>query len=475
MPHTRSAENLKFTDNVGLMFDHAATFLGLPDGLAEQIKCCNALLHVRFPVKVADGYRLIDGYRAQHSHHMKPTKGGIRFSTHVNADEVVALATLMSLKCAVVNVPFGGAKGGVCIDPRVEDVDTLERVTRRFTHELLVKNFIGPGIDVPAPDMGTGEREMAWIADTYATMSHDSMSPLACVTGKPVASGGIPGRTEATGRGVQFGIREFFRHPTQVSGCGLEGGLEGKRIVVQGLGNVGYHAAKFLRDEDGCKVVGIAERDGGLYDPEGLDVERVYQHIRATGGVEGCSEGQYTTDSKSLLEADCDILIPAALENQITAANVDRVRARLVAEAANGPTTAAASAALTKRGVAILPDMYLNAGGVTVSYFEWSKNLARIRFGRLDKRLEEAQYQNILHAVEQATGAKFTPEHWNTIGRGADEIDRVRSGLDDTMRQAFGELAAAQEQYGCPDLRTAAYIVAINKIATTYLQRGIFP
>ncbi len=468
-------ENISFTENVARLFDRAASHMNLPPGLAQRIKNCNTLLHVKFPVKIDGVYRNFDGWRAQHSHHKLPTKGGIRFALNVNEDEVIALAMLMTLKCAVVNVPFGGAKGGVRIDPSVETEEVLERVTRRFTSELHAKRFIGSGIDVPAPDMGTSEREMAWITDTYGALSRHELDQVACVTGKPVSLGGIEGRAEATGRGVQYGIREFFRHADLLDAHEIEGSLSGKRIIVQGLGNVGYHAAKFLQLEDDCLIVGILERDGAIWNPNGFDVESVRTHMNQTGGVAGFEGAKYIEGGAEMLTWDCDILIPAALENQINMSNANEIKAKLIAEAANGPTTARAAKRLVERNIAVLPDLYVNAGGVTVSYFEWSKNLAHIRFGRLDKRLEEARTRELMAAIERATMRNFSTGEWATLARGSDEIDRVRSGLDDTMREAFREIRDTKDEYQLEDLRTAAYVVAIKKIADSYLRSGIFP
>lgn len=468
-------EHLSFTENVARLFDRAASHLDLPPGLAEQIKTYNTLLHVKFPVKIDGAYRTFDGWRAQHSHHKRPTKGGIRFALNVNEDEVIALAMLMTLKCAVVNVPFGGAKGGVRIDPSVETEEVLERVTRRFTAELHAKRFIGSGIDVPAPDMGTGEREMAWMADTYGALSRHELDQVACVTGKPVILGGIEGRAEATGRGVQYGIREFFRHADLLDAHDISDGLSGKRVIIQGLGNVGYHAAKFLQEEDRCRIVGIIERDGAIWNEDGLDVESVSAHMNEVGGVKGFEGAQFVEDGVDVLTYACDILIPAALENQLNSGNAHKIQAKLVAEAANGPTTARAATVLFERNIAVLPDLYINAGGVTVSYFEWSKNLAHIRFGRLDKRLEEARTRELMAAIERATMRNFSTGEWTTLARGSGEIERVRAGLDDTMREAFREIRDAQDEHQLDDLRTAAYVVAIKKIADSYIRSGIFP
>jgi glutamate dehydrogenase (NAD(P)+) len=465
-----------FRDNVYRMFDAAAARMKLPQDVIERIKACNTLVHVRFPIRDGKGeVRIIDAYRAQHSQHKKPTKGGIRYDLRVDTDEVVALATLMTFKCALVNVPFGGAKGGVCIDPRKESAEILEKVTRRFTAELCWKSCIGPGVDVPAPDMGSGEREMAWIADTYSRLHPNDIDHLACVTGKPVEQGGIRGRREATGRGVQYGLRELFREPADVKAARLTGDLDGKRVIVQGLGNVGYHAAKFLQEEDGCIIIGIIERDGGLWCEAGLEVEAVFQHLRATGGVRGFPGADFVQPGQKLLAAACDILLPAALESQITAANAGEIQARIVAEGANGPTTAAAAEVLTQRGIMVVPDMYLNAGGVTVSYFEWNKNLAHIRFGRLSKRIEEGQRTSMLDAMQDLTGRELPPDRRAELSRGAGEIEHVRSGLDDTMREALREIRAARDEFNTPDLRSAAYIVCIRKLVTSYEQLGTWP
>lgn len=455
------------------MIDQAAGFLNLAPGLCEQIKQANAVYQVRFPVRFGNEYRVFTGWRAVHSEHRLPSKGGIRFAPVVTQEEVEALAALMTFKCALVNVPFGGAKGGLMIDPRAYSEDDIERITRRFARELIAKGFISPSLNVPAPDMGTGPREMAWIADVYRTQFPGDINALACVTGKPVSQGGIAGRHEATGRGVQYGLREFFRHPTDVHRAGMSGGLAGKRVVLQGLGNVGYHAALALTTEDDVRVIAIIERDGALVSEHGLDVEAVRAHLRETGGVRGFPGAEFIEDGRSVLETECDILIPAALEEQITSENASRIRATLIAEAANGPVTAEADQILQRAGKTIIPDIYLNAGGVVVSYFEWIKNISHIRFGRLDRRMDEARGEAVLDTLQQMIGVPVPDALQQNIRRGPDEIDLVRSGLDDTMRQAYKEMKAvrdANEQV--PDLRTAAYVVAMNKVATTYREMG---
>lgn len=463
-----------FRESVNLMFDRAAATLGMPPGLTAQMKEANAVLQVTFPVRIDGEYRVFKGWRALHSEHRLPAKGGLRFAPKVDQDEVEALSALMSYKCALVDVPFGGSKGGLAIDPREHSEENLELITRRFAQELAERDFLGPSLNVAAPDMGTGTREMAWMADEYRSLYPTDLNALACVTGKPLTQGGVAGRVEATGRGVQYVLREFFRHPKDVERSGLEGDLEGKRIVVQGLGNVGYHAARFLSQEDGARIVGIIERDGFIYDERGLDVDAVAEHLRNSGGVKAYPGVTFEADGVRGLEVDCDILIPAATQGQITKDNADRIRAPLIVEAANGPVTFEADQELVRRGKFILPDLLVNAGGVTVSYFEWVKNVSHMRFGRLDRRLEEQKGLHIVHAIESLTGKDMPAELAAPIMRGADELDLVRSGLDDTMRTGYAalrEVLATRD--AVVDLRTAAFVVALEKIAQAYQEMGL--
>jgi glutamate dehydrogenase (NAD(P)+) len=464
-----------FFDTVNSYFEKAAALTAYPRGLLEQIKLCNSVYAFEFPIRRAGGYEVISAWRVEHSHHRLPVKGGIRFAPTVNEDEMKALAALMTYKCAIVDVPFGGAKGGVRIDTKQYSVEDLEAITRRYTAELIKKNFIGPGTDVPAPDYGTGPREMAWIADTYSAFHPGQIDALACVTGKPVSQGGVRGRVEATGRGVYYGLREACDDLADMKALGLTRGLDGKRVVVQGLGNVGYHTAMFCQ-QHGAVVVAVAERDGAIVRADGLDVEAVSRHHHETGSIRDFPGARTLTPSSLALELDCDILIPAALENQITADNAGRIRAKIVAEAANGPTTAEAEAILLDRGVMIIPDIYLNAGGVTVSYFEWVKNLSHVRFGRVAKRYEESSFDRMLHAVEKATGTSFGEQERRVIVHGPEEIDLVNSGLEETMvnaHQRIRELARRDPRI--TDLRTAAFLSALNKVAICYLELGIFP
>jgi glutamate dehydrogenase (NAD(P)+) len=469
-----------FRESVDLMFNRAAKLMDLSPGLEQKIRVCNSTYTVRFGVRLRGKIETFTGYRSVHSEHMEPVKGGIRFALSVNQDEVEALAALMTYKCALVETPFGGSKGGLCIDPRQWDEHELEQITRRFAYELIKRDLIHPAQNVPAPDMGTGEREMAWIADQYARMNTTDINAKACVTGKPPHAGGIQGRVEATGRGVQYALREVFRHPEDVAKANLSGGLEGKRVIVQGLGNVGYHAAKFLSEEDGCKIVAIIERDGALIDEAGLDVEDVRQWMnRHDGLMAGYPAARHVTDGAAVLESDCEILIPAALEGVIHKGNADRIKAPLIVEAANGPVTFGADEILRQKGVVIVPDMYANAGGVTVSYFEWVKNLSHIRFGRMQRRAEEARSRLLVEELErlsadQDLGWTLSPDFKERFLTGSDELALVRSGLDDTMRtayQAMREIWHGKE--GVEDLRVAAYIVSISRVAATYRSKGL--
>ena len=468
-----------FRQSVDLMFNCAAALMDLPPGLSEKIRVCNATYIVRFGVRLRGEICTFTGYRSVHSEHMEPVKGGIRYALAVNQDEVEALAALMTYKCALVEAPFGGSKGGLCIDPREYDEDELEKITRRFAYELIKRDLINPAQNVPAPDMGTGPREMAIIADQYARMHTTDINARACVTGKPIHAGGIQGRVEATGRGVQYALREFFRYPEDVAKAGLSGTLDGKRVIVQGLGNVGYHAALFLSAEDGCKITHVIEHDGAVVNEEGLDIAALRDWIMAHGGVTDCPLGQYHKDGARLLEADCDILIPAAMEGVINLHNAAAIKAPLIIEAANGPVTAGADEILRNKGTVIIPDLYANAGGVTVSYFEWVKNLSHIRFGRMQRRQEESRHQLLVDELERISRDSsinwtLSPGFKEKYLRGAGELELVRSGLDDTMRAAYQSMREVWWQHdGIQDLRTAGFLVSIGRVAEAYQAKGI--
>ena len=468
-----------FRDSVENMFSQAVRLIDLPPGLEQKIRVCNATYTVRFGVRLRGQIHTFTGYRAVHSEHMEPVKGGIRYASSVNQDEVEALAALMTFKCALVEAPFGGSKGGLCINPRDWDDHELEQITRRFAYELAKRDLIHPSQNVPAPDMGTGEREMAWIADQYARMNTTDINARACVTGKPLNAGGIAGRVEATGRGVEYALQEFFRHPEDIAAAGLSGSLDGKRVIVQGLGNVGYHAAKFLSEEDGSIITAVIERDGAVVSEKGLDIAALRNHIAEKGGVKDFPGAQYTQDGASVLENDCDILIPAALEGVIHEDNAANIKANLIIEAANGPITAGGDKILRDKGVVIIPDLYANAGGVTVSYFEWVKNLSHIRFGRMEKRQEEAQHMLLINELERLSGDKelgweLSPNFKSKYLKGAGELELVRSGLDDTMRTAYQAMREVWHgRDDVTDLRIAGYLVSIERIASSYRAKGL--
>ncbi len=465
-----------FLDQVDRAFDRGARHTRHDPTLLANIKACKNLFYTSFPIKRDDGrIEVMHAWRAEHSHHKLPCKGGIRYAEAVDADEVQALAALMTYKCALVDVPFGGAKGGIRLNPKRYSEEELERITRRYVFELVRKNFIGPGLDVPAPDVGTSSREMAWIADTYTQLRPGELDALGCVTAKPVSAGGIRGRVEATGRGVFYGVREVCRVAEDMKALGLAPGIEGKRVVVQGLGNVGYFAARFFQ-EAGAVLVGLAESEGAIANPKGLDLEKVMAYRRERRTVVDFPGATTLKRREDALELECDILIPAALERQITAENAGRVKARIVAEAANGPTTPEADEILGRRNVMVIPDAYINAGGVTVSYFERVKNLGHVRFGRMQKRHEQGAHRRLLQAVEGVTGRSFTEEEIAQVTHGASEEDLVNSGLEETMIGAYHPIREVRKrQRDEVDLRIAAMIVAIDKVALSYEQLGIFP
>ncbi|MEM6966391.1 MAG: Glu/Leu/Phe/Val dehydrogenase [Bacteroidota bacterium] len=464
-----------FLESVSRNFDRAAVHTKLPKGLLAQIKACNSVYQMRFPVKIGKDYQVIEAYRVQHSHHRLPTKGGIRYSQKVNQDEVMALATLMTYKCALVDVPFGGAKGGVKISPREYTPAQLQKITRRYTAELIRKNFIGPGIDVPAPDYGTGSREMSWILDTYLTFKGGELDAVGCVTGKPVHLYGIQGRTEATGRGVYYALQEALSYAEDMKEIGLTTGMEGKTIAVQGLGNVGYYASTICQNEGGGKIISVAEYEGAIINENGINIEELMKFRKRTGSILDFPGAKNLENRKDVLTVDCDILIPAALEGQVHRDNAKQVKAKIIAEAANGPVTADAEEILLKKGVMVIPDMYINAGGVTVSYFEWLKNLSHHRFGRLEKRFDQRTYTNLVGLVEKSTGKNVGVREKEFLTRGADEIDLVRSGLEETMINSYQQIREVKKRKKVEDLRTAAFINALDKISSDYTTLGVFP
>ena len=467
-------KELNFRQSVNLMFNRAASFTDISEKMIEKIRVCNATYTVRFGVKLRSDVHTFVGYRSVHSEHREPVKGGIRYSMSVNQDEVEALAALMTLKTALVEVPFGGSKGGLCINPKDWTEDELERITRRFTFELARRDLIHPSLNVPAPDMGTGEREMAWMMDEYRRLNNTDINNIACVTGKPVHLSGIRGRVEATGRGVQYAAQEFFRHEDDKKKAGLRGDLSGKKIIVQGLGNVGYHAAKFLAEEDGAKIITVIERDGVVRNPKGINIENLKQHMNSGNPLADFKGGDVSDPDPKAIEENCDILIPAAMEGVINIDNAHNIKTKLIIEAANGPVTAKADKILRDKGIFIIPDLYANAGGVTVSYFEWVKNIGHIRFGRMQRRNQEAKNRELIDALETQGGLKFSRKFKTDFIEGAREIDLVRAGLEDTMRSAYGAIKAAlKEKPELEDMRTAAYYVSIQAVALSYRSIGL--
>lgn len=473
MPHRQNRE-MTFRESVDMMFEQAAAHLDISPGLKEKIRVCNSTYTVRFGVRLRGEVHTFVGYRAVHSEHQEPVKGGIRYALTVNQDEVEALAALMSYKCALVETPFGGSKGGLCINPHDWEVHELERITRRFTYELAKRDLINPSQNVPAPDMGTGEREMAWMMDEYRRLNTSDINATACVTGKPLRSGGIAGRIEATGRGVQYAVQHMFRFPEDLKKGGLEGPLDGKIAMVQGLGNVGYHAAKFLSEEDGVIFTAVMEHDGAIINEKGIDIEALKMHVNQHGGVKGFAGGKYVEDAGAVLLQPCDILVPAAIEGVINSNNAADVQAKMIVEAANGPVTANANQILRRKGVVIIPDLFANAGGVTVSYFEWVKNLSHIRFGRMQRRQEEARAGLLISELEEVTGRVMGDKFKASYAKGSDELALVRSGLDDTMRDSYEAMREVwHENDGIQDLRTAGYYVAIQRVADFYSSLGL--
>lgn len=468
-----SVERTGFLADVESMFMQAAAHVPMQDGLVEKILVCNETYATRFGVRLRGRMHTFEGWRSVHTNHPGPAKGGIRYAPNVYQEEVEALAALMTYKCALMDLPFGGAKGALKIDPREWTEAELERITRRFAQEMIRQNFLSPALNVPAPDVGTNERTMIWIADEYRRMKPHDMNAEACVTGKPLAAGGIEGRSEATGRGVQFALREFFNTPVDLARTGLPSTLNGRSVVVQGFGNVGWHVAKFLA-EDGCKIVAVLEQDGAVLQPDGINVIHLKEHFDKTKSFAGFPGARFSTAGDTLLKLDCDILVPAALEGVININNAMHIKAKIIAEAANGPVTFEADRELRRRGKIIIPDLFANAGGVTVSYFEWVKNITHMAFGLMERRRRQHEALTLATAVEKMTGLKFPRADFESVLAGGREIDLVRSGLEEKMRTAYREMSELWNgDKGIVDLRTAAYVIALKRIAARYEAVGI--
>ena len=465
--------NQDFLNSTNKLFDQALSYTEISPDLATRIRVSNSTYTINFGVKLRSEIHTFTGWRSVHSEHFEPAKGGIRYDITASQEEVEALAALMTYKCAIIEVPYGGSKGALKINPKEWTKSEIEKITRRFAQELIKRDLIHPAQNVPAPDVGTGAEEMAWIADEYRRIHPTDINALACVTGKPTQKGGLVGRSEATGRGVQYIIREFFRHEEDYLKAGFKGGLKDKKVVLQGLGNVGYHAAKFLQEDDGCRIVCVMEHNGAILNPDGLNIEKIKSHQSEHGSFEGCSEGKFEANTSEFLTMECDILIPAAKENVIDKTIAQDIKAKLIVEAANGPITFEADGLLNERNVTIIPDIMANAGGVAVSYFEWIRNLRHIRFGRLEKRRNAFQFDTLISAIETMTGKEMPDKFKEQFIEGANEIDLVRSGLDDMMREAYQKVRQSMIENDIPNLRTAAYKVALDRIATSYDSIGL--
>ncbi len=455
-----------FYRNIDHYIRTASGFSDVSDDLVHQIHTPNSVFRFSFPVKTRRGLEVITAWRVQHSHHMLPTKGGIRISSYVDEDEVIALASLMTYKCALVDVPFGGAKGAIKVDPKDYDQEELERIVRRYAIELINRNMLGPSVDVPAPDYGSSEREMAWIAHTYKKFHPTDIDVLAVVTGKPVENGGIMGRREATGKGISIVLSTLLEDEDVLKRYNLSRGLSGKRIIVQGFGNVGYHAAKFCV-ERGAVLVGIAEKDGAIYSERGIDVEKALNY-KLESSITNYPNVE-VLPSKQVLEMPCDILIPAAIENQITSENAEKIQAKIIVEGANGPTTPEADRILDERNILVVPDIFANAGGVIVSYFEWLKNLYHIEFGRMTRSLDRTILLNLVKAMD------ISDDMLKRILLEEDELSIVFSGLEDTLTNAYYHLKEVWLGRSVPNLRISAYVIALERISKYYLNMGIFP
>ena len=461
-----------FLENVNMMVNDTLNHIDVDPNIAKILKTCRSVLQVKFPIKIKGEIKIFHGWRAVHSNHRLPVKGGLRFANNVNQEEVEALASLMTFKCAVVDVPFGGAKGGLLIDPQKYDEESLEKITKKFARELIRRGYLSPARDVPAPDVGTSQREMGWILDAYKSLRPDDINHMACVTGKSVDHGGIKGRLEATGRGVCEALKEFFRHPKEVQRAGVNKELSDQNIIIQGFGNVGFNSAKALF-QNGAKIIGIAEKDGGIFNDKGIDIMELEKYQLENNTILNFPTTKTIKNSADLLYYDCDILIPAALENVVSLDNADNIKAKIICEAANGPITYRADQRLRENGKIIIPDIYANAGGVTVSYFEWIRNTSHIRMGRLNKRYEEHRGEAILKAIEQISPNKLPKDMINQLVYGANEEDIIASGLEDTMRLAFQEILEMREKYNLDNYRMATYAIAIKKIEKSYLELGI--
>jgi glutamate dehydrogenase (NAD(P)+) len=467
-PKLDNFQEPRFLEQVKLFFDRAASKTDIPQEYLNLIKACNTVIRFNIPLRRDNGtIETITCYRAQHSHHRLPVKGGTRYSPDMDLQETEALASLMTFKLAVADVPFGGAKGGIKIDPRALSKAELERATRRYTMELIKKGFIGPAIDCLGPDMGTNEQVMTWIKDTYQQMKGEQdINAEGCCTGKYISQGGIAGRTESTGLGVYYGLRELMNnHESFYSKIGLTKGIKDKTFNLQGFGNVGYWAGKFFAG-DGGKITTIVEYNSAIHNPAGInpdDAKKWFTQHGTFAGYPGAKEIELK-NPLSFMEKECDFLVPAATEKSIHKGNADRLKCKAVVEGANGPTTLAGEEILAAKGVVCCPDLLMNGGGVTVSYFEWLKNLDHVSPGKLSKKYDERSQKKLLEMM----GFKGN----DSSVKGAEEIDIVYSGLEEIMTSAVKECwthAASKNLL----FRDACLINAINKVYQCYKECGI--
>jgi len=463
-----------FKENVDSFVILTSKIIRFPKDVIEHLKYCHSVMQVTVSVKVKNKICNFVGWRAVHSEHRLPSKGGIRFSPNVSQDDTEALAALMTYKCAVVNVPYGGSKGSLKINPKDYSEKELRAITKNYATKLAKKGFLNPALNVPAPDLGTSEKEMVWIMDAYRNLFPEDINYTACVTGKPVEHGGIRGRDNATGRGVEETIREYFRHPKLLKKTKLKEKLKDNSIVIQGFGKVGRSLSLDLYNRDQAKIIAIGDLTGYLINRQGIDINKLSKHYLKNKKIDKFKGAKFINKPTNVLLLDCDILVPSATESVITLNNVNKIKAKLIVEAANGPITYRADQILNKRGVHILPDIFVNAGGVVVSYYEWVKNISHIRFGRLQRRFDEQKMRDVIAAISKTTSKSISPLLYKKITSGATEKDLAYSGLEDTMREAFQEILDEKNKNKKLNFRTAAYAIALRKLRKFHDAVGIY-
>ena len=463
-----------FKENVDSFVTLTSKIIRFPKDVIEYIKYSHSIMQVTVGVKIKNKICNFVGWRAVHSEHRLPSKGGIRFSPNVNQDDTEALAALMTYKCAVVNVPFGGSKGSLKINPKNYSEKELRLITKNYATKLAKKGFLNPALNVPAPDLGTSEKEMVWIMDAYRNLFPEDINYTACVTGKPVEHGGIRGRDNATGRGVEETIREYFRHLKLLKKIKLKEKLKDNSIVIQGFGKVGRSLSLDLYNRDQAKIIAVGDFTGYLINRQGIDINKLSKHYLKNKKINHFKGAKFIKKASGVLLLNCDILIPAATESVITLNNANKIKAKLIIEAANGPITYRADQILNKRGIDILPDIFVNAGGVIVSYYEWVKNISHIRFGRLQRRFDEQKMRDVIAAISKTTSKSISPLLYKKITSGATEKDLAYSGLEDTMREAFQEILKEKNKNKKLNFRTAAYAIALKKLRKFHDAVGMY-